>query len=183
MFITPADLIPDALRLDESIPATAIDYAPDVRQVSPLHLTGTADRIEEHRGPPRHRRRHPSPRPLRRRPRTALRTLSHPHPTTTPTRVSTSSFALPRPTVTAVNGQSPKPRQKSGIMRRKACAWKMSCASRCSFPCPDRSLCQPACKGLCPHCGENRNETNCTCESKSADPRWSALARPPPRRL
>ena len=41
---------------------------------------------------------------------------------------------------------------------------------------PARALCSDACKGLCPHCGENQNKAGCTCEAKSADPRWSALA-------
>ena len=41
---------------------------------------------------------------------------------------------------------------------------------------PARTLCQPDCKGLCPRCGLNRNETPCLCEEKPSDPRWEALA-------
>jgi uncharacterized protein len=36
-------------------------------------------------------------------------------------------------------------------------------------------LCRPDCLGLCPVCGENRNETPCDCSVEEADPRWSAL--------
>ncbi len=39
---------------------------------------------------------------------------------------------------------------------------------------PMRPLCHPECKGLCPHCGANLNETTCSCEMP-ADPRWAAL--------
>jgi uncharacterized protein len=41
---------------------------------------------------------------------------------------------------------------------------------------PARTLCQPDCKGLCPRCGQNRNETACSCDSGPSDPRWEALA-------
>jgi uncharacterized protein len=41
---------------------------------------------------------------------------------------------------------------------------------------PARTLCQIDCKGLCPRCGENRNQTACSCEQGPSDPRWEALA-------
>lgn len=40
---------------------------------------------------------------------------------------------------------------------------------------PARALCIEDCKGLCPICGANQNETPCECESKEIDPRWSGL--------
>lgn len=40
---------------------------------------------------------------------------------------------------------------------------------------PARALCTEDCKGLCPVCGVNRNETACECESQEIDPRWGAL--------
>ena len=36
-------------------------------------------------------------------------------------------------------------------------------------------LCRPDCRGLCPVCGENRNETDCDCAVEETDPRWSVL--------
>ena len=41
---------------------------------------------------------------------------------------------------------------------------------------PVRTLCKADCKGLCPHCGRNRNLEACTCEEGPADPRWEALS-------
>ena len=41
---------------------------------------------------------------------------------------------------------------------------------------PARTLCQPDCKGLCPRCGQNRNEVVCSCDQGPSDPRWEALA-------
>jgi uncharacterized protein len=41
---------------------------------------------------------------------------------------------------------------------------------------PARSLCKPDCKGLCPRCGQNRNQTACACNESQTDPRWQAMA-------
>jgi uncharacterized protein len=37
------------------------------------------------------------------------------------------------------------------------------------------SECRPDCKGLCPVCGANRNQTTCDCSLDEPDPRWDAL--------
>jgi uncharacterized protein len=36
-------------------------------------------------------------------------------------------------------------------------------------------VCDPECKGLCPHCGVNLNEETCDCTLDEPDPRWDAL--------
>lgn len=36
-------------------------------------------------------------------------------------------------------------------------------------------LCAEDCKGLCSHCGADRNVTQCDCESRQMDPRFAAL--------
>lgn len=40
---------------------------------------------------------------------------------------------------------------------------------------PMRKVCSEACKGICPECGQNRNQAQCQCEVKTADDRWAAL--------
>ncbi len=40
---------------------------------------------------------------------------------------------------------------------------------------PQRALCQSSCKGLCPVCGKDRNESACNCKPSSEDMRWHAL--------
>ncbi|NMC33300.1 MAG: DUF177 domain-containing protein [Veillonellaceae bacterium] len=42
---------------------------------------------------------------------------------------------------------------------------------------PMQPLCREDCKGLCPHCGCDRNQTECDCEKQSTDPRLAALKR------
>jgi uncharacterized protein len=39
---------------------------------------------------------------------------------------------------------------------------------------PMQILCKEDCKGLCPHCGINRNRSTCDCQ-ESSDSRWDAL--------
>lgn len=40
---------------------------------------------------------------------------------------------------------------------------------------PQYAICSEACRGLCPRCGANLNETDCGCEAGEEDPRWAAL--------
>jgi len=40
---------------------------------------------------------------------------------------------------------------------------------------PMKALCREGCRGLCPQCGTNLNETSCEC-TPARDPRWDALA-------
>lgn len=40
---------------------------------------------------------------------------------------------------------------------------------------PEFAICQETCKGLCPICGANLNETECGCERADVDNRWAAL--------
>lgn len=40
---------------------------------------------------------------------------------------------------------------------------------------PDAPLCHPACAGLCPTCGVDRNAEACGCDTGPLDPRWAIL--------
>ena len=40
---------------------------------------------------------------------------------------------------------------------------------------PMQKICSDVCKGICPVCGKNRNESSCDCKTESADDRWGAL--------
>lgn len=40
---------------------------------------------------------------------------------------------------------------------------------------PIAPLCRPDCAGLCPQCGQNRNDAKCDCAAVVSDERWSAL--------
>ncbi len=40
---------------------------------------------------------------------------------------------------------------------------------------PMQRICHEDCRGICPVCGKNRNETGCHCKEAAADDRWAAL--------
>jgi uncharacterized protein len=40
---------------------------------------------------------------------------------------------------------------------------------------PLAPVCRPDCKGLCPTCGADRNNSPCDCAESEPDPRWAAL--------
>jgi uncharacterized protein len=40
---------------------------------------------------------------------------------------------------------------------------------------PLKITCREDCKGLCPQCGKNLNQEQCSCSTEVEDPRWAAL--------
>lgn len=40
---------------------------------------------------------------------------------------------------------------------------------------PMQRICGPDCKGICPVCGQNRNQVQCGCDVRIVDDRWAAL--------
>jgi uncharacterized protein len=40
---------------------------------------------------------------------------------------------------------------------------------------PLKVVCREDCRGLCPHCGKNLNQEECSCAAPVEDPRWAAL--------
>src|SRR5690554_6078957 len=42
---------------------------------------------------------------------------------------------------------------------------------------PQYALCRETCRGLCPRCGTNLNEGECSCGPAGGDERWAALRR------
>lgn len=40
---------------------------------------------------------------------------------------------------------------------------------------PMQRVCSDQCKGICPVCGTNRNESECQCRTDASDDRWGAL--------
>ena len=42
---------------------------------------------------------------------------------------------------------------------------------------PMNPVCTESCLGLCPQCGEDRNQGNHECQVETIDPRWEGLLR------
>lgn len=174
MRITPLDLIPDPLPIDQKITPGTIDYAPDVRQTGTLHILGSAERLEEHRGP------RDIVNDIRLRARfqgdfellcaRCLEPIAH--------QADQRFDLIFRPSgVDAEQGERSisEAETEIGYYEESGLLLEDAVREQVLLSLPDRSLCQQYCKGLCPRCGENLNQTACTCQSTVVDPRWNAL--------
>ncbi len=174
MRITPADLQPNPLPLDLLLDPGAIEYAPDVVQRGALHVSGVADRIEEHRGP------RDFVDDIRIRARATgdfellcarcLQPISYP--------ADLSFDLIFRPSgVDAEQGERSisEAETEIGYYEQSGLLLDDVLREQVLLSLPDRSLCGEHCKGLCSRCGVNLNETACNCGNADVDSRWSVL--------
>jgi uncharacterized protein len=175
MLITPAQLVDEPLKLDETLPAGAIEYAPDIRQVGPLQLTGQAELIVEHRGPRDfvddiRLRAHYSGEFSQLCAR-CLEPVAQP---------LTGEFDL----IFRPEGVDADPGERAitedeteiGYYGESGLLLEDAVREQVLLTLPTRTLCQEDCKGLCPYCGNNRNLASCECTEKPVDPRMAVLA-------
>jgi uncharacterized protein len=176
VLITPLELEKEPLLFDEAIAPGALDYALDITQSGPLAVAGRADLIVEHRGHkelvPDIRLRadwhgdfsllcarcvEPVPTPLKGR----FDLIFRPH----------SADANPGEHAISADETEIGYYEESGLELNDVVREQVLLSL------PSRTLCQPDCKGLCPHCGQNLNQATCNCNStEQHDPRWDALS-------
>jgi uncharacterized protein len=175
MVITPAQLVDEPLILDETLAEGAIEYAPDIRQVGPLTLKGQAELIVEHRGPKEFVD------DIRLRAgfwgefeQLCARCLE---PVREPLEGEFDLIFRP-------GGVDDEPGERAitedeteiGYYEESGLLLEDAVREQVLLTLPSRTLCQEDCKGLCPHCGANRNLTKCECVEKPVDPRLAVLA-------
>jgi uncharacterized protein len=175
MLITPAQLVEEPLQLDESVPAGAIDYAPDIMQIGPLNLKGQAELIVEHRGPKDFvddiRLRASFSGEFEQLCARCLEPVREP--------LSGSFDLIFRP-----GGVDNEPGERAitedeteiGYYEESGLLLEDAVREQVLLSLPGRTLCKEDCKGLCPQCGVNRNLATCECVDKPVDPRLAALA-------
>jgi uncharacterized protein len=175
MVISPAQLVDEPLELDESIAAGTIDYAPDIQQLGPLELKGRAELIVEHRGPKEFvqdiRLRAAYKGNFEQLCARCLEPVQHP--------LEGQFDLIFRPGgVDAEAGERAITEDETeiGYYEESGLLLEDAVREQVLLTLPGRTLCQEDCKGLCPHCGINRNLATCECVEKPIDPRLSALA-------
>jgi uncharacterized protein len=146
MVITPQHLVDEALELDESIPEGVIEYAPDIRQIGPLSVKGQA----------------------------CAGCLD---PVEQPLKATFDLIFRPG-SADAEPGERAITEDETeiGYYEESGLSLEDAVREQVLLTLPGRSLCQPDCKGLCPHCGSNRNVNPCDCVEKPVDPRLAVLA-------
>jgi len=175
MLIAPALLVDEPLLLDETLAAGEIDYAPDIHQVGPLEVKGQAELIVEHRGP------RALVEDIRLRASYAGRFEQLCARCLEPVeKPLVGEFDL----IFRPSGADADPGERAitedeteiGYYDESGLLLEDAVREQVLLTLPGRSLCREDCKGLCPHCGANRNLNPCACVEKPVDPRLAVLA-------
>ncbi len=175
MVIKPVQLVDEPLSLKLEIPAGQIDYAPDVQQTGPLAVDGRAELLVEHRG---HKETVDDIR-VRAHVEGSFEVLCARCLTAVQTPVEASFDLIFRPGgVDAESGEHAITEDETeiGYYERSGLPLEDVVREQVLLTLPGRTLCREECKGLCPHCGADRNVTECACGETTVDPRWGALA-------
>jgi uncharacterized protein len=175
MLITPSQLVDEPLKLNETIPSGTIEYAPDVQQTGYLKVKGQAELLLEHRGS----KDIVEDIRLRARIKGAFTQQCARCLDPVPEALDTDMDLIFRP-----GSADDEPGERSisedeteiGYYGSSGLSLEDAVREQVLLTLPGRTLCQPDCKGLCPHCGVNRNLVNCECAEKPIDPRLAVLA-------
>jgi uncharacterized protein len=175
MLFTVVDLEREPIQFSVALPPDAIDFGEETKQLGDLASEGRAEVLHEHRGPKeivadirlKGNFSGVFETPCAR----CVEPVQHP--------LSGDFDLLFRPPGVDVESSEhaiSTPETEIGYYENGGLALEDVLREQVLLSLPARTLCQPDCKGLCPRCGQNRNETACSCDSGSSDPRWGALA-------
>jgi len=174
MFIDIKDLERQPLDFEEVFQPDVIDLGGEARQRTPLKTSGHAELVEEHHG------KHQIIKDIRLRGRlsTGLELQCARCLDPVPQEVSREFELLYRPlgadagrdelSVTDAEAEIGY-YQGDGILLEDVLREQVLLAL------PLKVTCREDCKGLCPHCGKNLNQEQCSCSVPVEDPRWAAL--------
>ena len=152
----------------------AIDLGAEVRQRSPLRSEGRADLVEEHHG------RHEVVQDIRLKGKLetslevpcarCLEPVLH--------QVDRSFDLLYRPLGTDAGHEElsiTDAEAEIGYYQGASLLLEDVLREQVLLALPLKTVCREDCKGLCPVCGKNLNESLCSCATQMEDPRWAAL--------
>ena len=174
MFLDIKELEVRPLDFEEEFPPDVIDLGAEARQRSPLNTSGRAELVEEHHG------KHQVIKDIRLKGRLStgveLQCARCLEPV--PQQIKRDFELLYRPlgadagrdelSVTDAEAEIGY-YQGNGILLEDVLREQVLLAL------PLKSTCRPDCKGLCPQCGKNLNQEQCSCSSEVEDARWAAL--------
>ena len=175
MVIKPALLVDEPLSLHLQFSEGQVEYSPDVRQVGSLSLEGRAELLVEHHG---HQATVEDIR-IRASIRGEFELLCARCLTGVTTPVDATFDLIFRPGgVDAEAGEHAISEDETeiGYYEKSGLPLEDVVREQVLLTLPGRVLCREECKGLCPHCGTDRNVSECACGETATDPRWRALA-------
>ncbi len=153
----------------------SINFGDEAEQEGPLSASGRAEVIHEHRGPKE------IVADIRLRGRYAGRFQVPCARCIEPVEIpQAAEFDLIFRPIGADSGAAERsisaPETEIGYYQKDSLALEDVLREQVLLSLPVRTLCKADCKGLCPRCGANRNNQECSCDVGPSDPRWEALA-------
>ena len=174
MFLDIKELEIRPLDFEEEFPAGTIDLGGEVRQQSPLQTTGHAELVEEHHG------KHQIIKDIRLRGRLSTKLELQCARCLEPVRQDVKrEFELLYRPLGADAGRDElsvtDAEAEIGYYQGEGLQLEDVLREQVLLALPLRVVCREDCKGLCPQCGKNLNQEQCSCSKEQEDPRWAAL--------
>lgn len=174
MFIEIQELELHPIDFREEFSPGAIDLGTEVRQLLPLVSVGRADLVEEHHG------KHEVVQDIRLKGKleTSLEVACARCLEPVVLRVDRSFDLLYRPLGTDSGHEElsvTDAEAEIGYYQGEGLLLEDTLREQVLLSVPLKALCREDCRGLCPHCGKNLNESECSCTDQLEDPRWAAL--------
>ena len=176
MFISIQALEEKPLDFREEFRPQALDLGPEIEQQTPLTASGRAELLEEHEGG--------------RRVIQDIRVVGR-----LSTRIAVKCARCLEPVASDLEGSFDLLYRPRGIEGRGPESSISEAETEISFysgegllleevlqeqvllAAPLKAVCREDCKGLCPHCGRNRNREKCDCAPAASNERWAALGK------
>ena len=177
MLITPLQLVDEPLQFEETISPGPLDYASDIRQITPLPVQGVADLLVEHHTASASGNIHDIR--LRAHYSAGFEILCARclEPVKVPLEGDFDLIFRPEEADANPGERAITPDETEiGYYQESGLLLEDVVREQVLLSLPPRTLCTEDCKGLCPRCGQNLNQAKCSCDQAPADPRWNALA-------
>ncbi|HUC28021.1 MAG TPA: DUF177 domain-containing protein [Candidatus Acidoferrum sp.] len=174
MFLDIKDLELRPLDFEEEFQPNVIDFGDEVRQRTPLKTSGRAELVEEHHG------KHQIIKDIRLRGRLSAGLELQCARCLDPVKQDVSrDFELLYRPLGADAGRDElsvtDAEAEIGYYQGEGILLEDVLREQVLLALPLKITCRDDCKGLCPHCGKNLNQEQCSCAAPVEDPRWAAL--------
>ncbi|HEV2401235.1 MAG TPA: DUF177 domain-containing protein [Candidatus Sulfotelmatobacter sp.] len=174
MFLDIRDLELHPLDFTEMLAPGAIDFGQEARQRGPLETSGRAEVVEEHQG------KHEVIKDIRLRGKlsTQLELQCARCLEPVPQDIKREFELLYRP-LGADAGRDElsvtDAEAEIGYYQGDGLLLEDVLREQVLLALPLKVTCREDCRGLCPQCGKNLNQEQCSCSTELEDPRWAAL--------
>jgi uncharacterized protein len=174
MFFDLRELELHPIDFAEEFQPNAIDLGGDVRQITPLKSRGRAELVEEHHG------KHKLIKDIRFRGRlaTSLELACARCLEPVQEEIAREFELLYRPRGSDAGRDElsvTDAEAEIGYYQGDGISLEDVLREQVLLAVPLKVTCREDCRGLCPHCGRNLNQEQCSCAVPMEDPRWAAL--------